>query len=138
MVACASLLGILLLAFPAFASYGYAQHGMNGFFAAVMAATICTVAGAMALLTTGYTAAGAPKLAVSGALVGMLFRLLIPLAMIVLLKRQGGPLVEAQVVGMLLLYYLLMLAVETGLSVWLLKPFRLYAPRPLQTEDKAA
>ena len=112
------LVGLMLAAFPAFAIYGYSIHGLVGLAAAAVAGTVCLFGATMALLCQGLTRSG-PNV-VGGLLLGMAFRFGIPLATGLILYRLGGPLAEAGVFGMIVVYYLLGLTIETTLSVRLI------------------
>ena len=116
---CAVLAAVVVLAFPAFAWYGFAQSGFNGILAAVVAAGVCFGGAVAALLVT--TLLIGPQSGVQGTLLGTMFRTGVPLGAAVALS-QGGPLTETGVVGMILIYYLLTLSVETLLAVLLLRP----------------
>ena len=76
--------------------------------------------GVVALVLTA--ALRSPKRAVAGVLLGMLFRMGVPLGTGIFLHRQGGPLAKAGVFGMILGFYLLTLLVETLLALRLLAP----------------
>jgi hypothetical protein len=52
----------------------------------------------------------------------MLFRMGVPLAVGIASVRGGGPLAEAGVFGMILVYYFVTLVAETGLSLKLVPP----------------
>ena len=116
--ACATLAIALLLALPLFAWYGQARHGEDGLAAAVTACLVCLTGGLLALLTTAFLQG---PLALHGLLASMIFRLGLPLGAGVALSSQGGPLAEAGVFGLIMGYYLLMLSVETPLSVRLIR-----------------
>lgn len=61
---------------------------------------------------------GAPM---AGALLGMLVRMTIPLIIVAVATMQGGELAEAGLAGQLVAFYLITLAIETCLSVALMK-----------------
>jgi hypothetical protein len=54
---------------------------------------------------------------ISATLLGMLFRMGLPLVTGVVLTRAGGPLADAGLFGMIMVFYLVGLVVETTLSV---------------------
>lgn len=137
-VACALLVLALLAPFPFFAWYGYADAGASGMLAASVAGLLCLVAGGAALVSTGLMAGKGPQSAVSGTLLGVLLQMIIPMAALVVFQRIGGPLTEAGVVGMLLVYYLVMLSAETSLAVWLLRPLRMAGSCAKHSEEKVA
>ena len=84
-----------------------------------MAAGICW-AGAMVSLVLLHVLRmrGSPM---AGALLGMLVRMTIPLVIVAVATMQGGELAEAGLLGQLVAFYLVTLAIETGLSVALMK-----------------
>lgn len=119
-VACAALTAATVVALPVFAWAGYAWHGPPGIYAAGTAAGVCWAGALVALVLTA--ALRGPKRAVSGVLLGMLFRMGVPLVAGILLDRQGGPLAKAGVFGMIVGFYFVTLLVETLLALRLVKP----------------
>ncbi len=63
-----------------------------------------------------------PQTAIAGVLGSMLVRMGMPMAAMVLFQASKSPLFEAGVDGMIVAYYLLMLAVEAPLSLLLVRP----------------
>ena len=110
----------LAAVFPAFAAFGFVQSGAMGIAAAAVAALVCWVGASAALLLVGLFRA--PEQALVGLLLGMFFRMGLPLGAALLLSLQGGALVEAGVMYMLILNYLLALVLETLLSLRLVRP----------------
>ena len=119
-VACAALTAVTLVAALIVGWVGFAGHGVSGLWAAAVAAGVCWFGAMSALLLTAI--ASNPKQAVGRHLLGMGFRMGIPLVVGFLLHRQGGALSKAGVFGMILAFYLLTLIVETWLSLRLLAP----------------
>jgi hypothetical protein len=76
---------------------------------------VCWLSGSLALTAT-YIAQQL-QAPIQGVLLGMLFRMALPLAALVALRQQGGPLVEAGVTHVILGVYLVALVVETLLSL---------------------
>lgn len=113
------LTAALLAAFPCFAWYGHAASGMIGVTAAALAGIVCLVAGWAALFAVGATRGG-PN-AVSGMLLATGFRLGLPLAVGLIVQTSGSPLASARFFAMLMVYYLVMLLVETPLSLRLVR-----------------
>lgn len=109
--------------FPAFAWFGYRHHDSIGVMSALVSAVICYVGAATALVLTGVFRG--PQTAVQGLLLGMLVRMGLPLGAGIVLQSAGGPLAEAGVMGMIAVYYLFTLAVESVLSLRLVKTTRL-------------
>ncbi|MFO0869372.1 MAG: hypothetical protein U0935_10620 [Pirellulales bacterium] len=106
--------GVLLVAFPVFAGYGYARYGAAGVGVAAVVGAVCWLGG-----MAGFAAIlpfRGPQ-AVNGVLMGMLVRMMVPLAAGLVLFSQGGPLVRAGLVEMLVAYYLLALTLDTVLAV---------------------
>jgi len=110
------LLGVLGV-FPLFAAYGYTRFEIDGIFAAITAASVVLVAMEAAILTAIFLRD--TELRVQSVLLGMFFRAGIPLSFGMLMHKAGGPLAEAGLFGMILVYYLLTLVVETVLAVQL-------------------
>ncbi len=100
--------------------WSQAQQGRDGLQAAVVAAAICWLGSSLALILTAISRG--PQAAVWTLLFGMLFRMGLPLAAGLMLQRAGGPLAEAGVFGKVLIFYLVALAVETPLSLRVLRP----------------
>ena len=117
--ACVLLSLTLLIAFPAIAGYGYSNHGENGVLAAALAGGICWIGALIALVLVGLFRSSHNQM-VSATLLGMLFRMGLPLVTGLALTRAGGPLAEAGLFGMILVFYLVGLVVETILSVRIL------------------
>ena len=115
----AQLLIVIATSYLALAPLAYALGGGTGLLASAIAAVVCLLAGAGALVV-GNLFPGPQSVAI-GALAGMLVRMAAPLLFVVIVYSQGGPLVEAGLVFYLLAYYLITLAAETWMSVRLLK-----------------
>jgi hypothetical protein len=109
------------VASAAIAAWRYSQVGGPGVLAAIVAAGICLAGALVALIVTG-TMRGTPHAAVSGMLLGMLFRMGLPLGALVAFQQNGGPLAQAGIVGCLLLVYPVTLLAEVALAVSLLQP----------------
>jgi hypothetical protein len=109
----------MLLVFPAFACYGYVRSGASGIAAAAVAGSVCWLGSLLALVLLGWLRGGPWFL--HAWLLGMVFRFGLPLGAGIALTRGGGPLAEADVFGMMVVYYLVGLLCETLLSVRLLR-----------------
>jgi hypothetical protein len=120
--ACLLLTGVSLAVWPLFAAVGYARSGWLGILAAILAAGVCWGGAVGSLLIAGVFLSTSQAL--SGVLLGMLFRMAVPLAACLILARSGGPLLPAGAAIMILLYYFITLIADT----WLL--LRLSADRP--------
>ncbi len=100
---------------PLAAGGAYALYGRNGLAAAGVAFAVCWVAGVLALAITRFSRD--PQRAMAGLVLAMLVRMGLPLAAGLTLGRGGGPLAEGGVFGLIVLFFLVMLTVETFLSV---------------------
>lgn len=118
--ACLYLTLALMAAFPAFAGYGYYHAGQTGIWAAALAGLVCWVGASAALAIAGLFTN--PQQATVGLLLGMFFRMGLPLGAGFLFSMQGGPLVEAGLLGILVTYYLVALVAETLLSLRFVSP----------------
>jgi len=118
--ACIVLTLVTLLALPAFAGVGYWRNGVPGIQAAGVAAAICWI-GAMIALLLGGLMRGTEN-AVNGVLLGMLFRMGVPLGSGFALHQLSEGLAKAGVFGMILAYYFVTLLAETLLAVRLVGP----------------
>jgi hypothetical protein len=110
----------LAAVFPIFAAFGFAQSGTMGVAAAAVSTLVCWVGATSALLLMGLFRT--PEQALVGLLLGMFFRMGLPLGAALLLSLQGGALVEAGVMYMLIVNYLLALVLETLFSLRLVRP----------------
>jgi hypothetical protein len=118
----AVLMAVTAVAFVGVAAWRYSQVGPIGIGAAAIAAAICFAGAAAALVATAVLRSGGPQVAVSGMLLGMLFRMGLPLGALTAFQQIGGPLVEAGIVGCLLLVYPVTLLAEVALAISLLEP----------------
>ena len=116
---CALLLLLAVLAgFAIVAPFAYDRHGVDGVLATATAAGVCWSAASLALVASALVRgqfAGFHAM-----ILGMFFRVGLPLAAGVYLTKRGGSLADAGVFGLLVIFYLLTLAVETPLSLALL------------------
>lgn len=97
----------------------WARYGESGLWAATIAATVCGVSAGASLAVVAR--ASRSGMGVHGALLGMLIRLGAPLATGVYFQQRGGELAEAGVFGLIVVFYLVTLFVETLLSVKLIQ-----------------
>ncbi len=97
------------------AGFGRAWYGIDGVWAAVAASVVCGVSFTAALLAAVWFRR--PRQALHGLLLGMLFRMGLPLVAIVGFQSGRGPLASAGVVGMIAAVYLAALPIETLLSL---------------------
>ena len=117
--ACVLLSLSLLLVYPVIGVYAYNKHGSNGLIAAGLAGAICWSGAMIALVLVGVFRKS-PNQIVSATLLGMLFRMGLPLIAGLVITSAGGPLADAGLFGMILVFYLVGLVVETILSVRIL------------------
>lgn len=108
-----SLTLVCVLAASVIGGIGYAYSGGAGILAALIAATICWVGAAISLLIAAFFRA-TPH-AASGALLGSPIRMGIALAACLVFMRRGGPLLDAGIVVMILVNYLVTLFTDTYL-----------------------
>ena len=110
---------VVLLVFTVFAVVGYRGHGTTGVAAAGVAGGTCWAGALIALVLTGLLRRH--RQALAGVLAGMFFRLGAPLVVGLWLHQRAGPLAEAGVFGMIMLFYLVTLSTETALAVRLVR-----------------
>jgi drug/metabolite transporter (DMT)-like permease len=112
---CAILAAVIVPVAAAMGWYGHWRFQQMGILAAVVAALVCWGASAAALVATYLgQQLQAP---VQGILIGMFFRMGVPLVAGLVLHEQGGPLAQAGVFAMIVGLYFCSLIVETLLSL---------------------
>ena len=112
---CLIMTAVLLAVFPVFAYFGFSRSGQWGVTAAGVAGGVCWLSGLTPLLLIGMFRG--PQAALNAALIGILFRMGLPLCVAVAFAQQGGELAQAGILGMILGYYLVTLVVDTLLSI---------------------
>ncbi|MHB1033687.1 MAG: hypothetical protein ACYC35_01355 [Pirellulales bacterium] len=116
LLACCGWLTLLVVAmYPIVAACAYASHGQAGLAAAAVAAGLVW-AGALPALALAAKWQGSAR-AVAGVLLGTLFRMGVPLVGGIVLQARSAVLAQAGVFGWIVAYYLVVLAVETLLSL---------------------
>lgn len=116
----------MLVTFAGTVWFSEMRHGATGVVAAVVAAGVCWLSAAIALLLLiRWRRSGK---VVNGVLMGMVVRLGLPLIVGVVLDGQQGALANAGVFGLIVVSYMVALIVETVLSVWILQQPRHAAP----------
>jgi hypothetical protein len=111
------LCGILVLAWPAFAAYGFWRDTWPGLLASLAALAIAGIAaGASLAVTVTSQRLGQP---IGGILSGMVLRMLVPFLALLAVPSLGPSALASGVQEMLLGYYLVALAAETWLLVQL-------------------
>ena len=116
-LACCGLLALFVaLIYPLVAWYAHGKSGADGLLAAAVAGVVCWLSASAALLITAWFPGG-PQAAVSRMMLSMLVRMGVPLAVGTILEFQFGPLADAGVFGLIVVFYLMTLLVETMLSL---------------------
>ena len=110
-----TLTGAIAISFVIVASLSYRAHEMMGLWASAIAAAVCLSAPLAASLAT--RAFSSHDNALAGLLVSMFLRMGIPLAFCLVIQIQEGPLAEAGIVYCVLVFYLVVLAVETWFAM---------------------
>jgi hypothetical protein len=109
------LVGVLAVAWPAFAAYGGWRAGGSGVLASLATAIVCGFAAGVSLIVT--VTAHRIRQPVTGILAGMIVRMLVPFLAIMAVPQWGDDWRRTGVQEMLLGYYLVALTVETWLLV---------------------
>jgi hypothetical protein len=115
---CAILLVVVIVSFPFVGWVSYLRYGMPGVAASAVAACVCGSAAIMALVFTIVTR-NTPN-AVAGLFFSIFLRTCVPLLAAVILSNSGGFLAESGIFGQIVVFYLLLLPVETVLAVRLM------------------
>lgn len=117
LIAIAVMSTVMLITFVGLAAWGWLHYRIPGVVAAALACSACWVSGLIAqslpLLFRG------PHQASHGVMLGMLFRMGLPLLIAVVLFQSRSALLQADCMGMLVTAYLTGLCVETLLSWWI-------------------
>ena len=124
---CLALTAVVLLALLLVGAVVGNSRGSTGVMAASTAAAICWFGSTVALLMAGYSSRS--NQAVHGHLLGMFFRLGLPLVAGMCLQKAGGPLADAGVFGLIVVFYLVTLVAETVLSLRFIKHSQQLAKR---------
>ena len=95
------------------------MRGASGVLAACVAAAVCWVGAGSALICAAWLAPSGR--AVQAHLLGSFFRIGLPLVVGTVLQQQGGPLADAGVFGLIVIFYLVSLVAETVLSLKFVK-----------------
>jgi hypothetical protein len=115
---CAILIAVVLVSFPFAAWVTYLRYGMTGVVASAIAACVCGSAAILALVFTIVTR-NTPN-AVAGLFFSIFLRTCIPLLAALILSNSSASLAEAGIFGQIVVFYLLLLPVETVLAVRLM------------------
>ena len=111
-----ALLGAVLgLAAACIAAFAFERHGSDGVFAAALAAFVCWISAAAALVITVQTSGG-PQ-AVTGLFLSIIVRTFPPLVIGVASTAVHGRLADAGLFGFIVILYLIALFVETCVAV---------------------
>jgi hypothetical protein len=112
---CGILVGSVVLVALVAGPLAHRFHGWDGLIGMSLAAAVC-LAGSAAALVMAAVLRG-PNLSLVALLAGIFLRMGLPLVLALVVHHQGGPLAAAGTVYYLLLFYLVTLIVETGLSL---------------------
>jgi hypothetical protein len=112
----------MLLILSGAAYFGNQQSGPAGMAAALVAFLVCWIPNALSLLVIGFVRD--PQLSVSAMMFSMLVRTAIPMVFIVFVMQSNHWLASAGALGMVLIFYLVALMVETPLALWVIKMSR--------------
>jgi hypothetical protein len=116
---CAWLTLIVAVALLIIGGALFATRGLDAAYAAAAAAALCWTGATAALVVTGLSARTSH--AVQGHLLGMFFRLGLPLVAGLIFQKAGGRLADAGVFGLIVVFYLISLVAETLLTLQLIK-----------------
>lgn len=105
---------LLALPVPGFLWFGTRMYGSTGTWAAGLAAGVCLMG---AVLAFGVSRSFVGPRSANGFLLGMLFRMGLPLGVTLGALTIQSPLFDAGFLGMLVAYYLIALAIETVFAV---------------------
>lgn len=109
----------MIAAFPLLAIWKFNQHGVPGVAAVGVAFLLCFISAALALVVTGNSLSSTN--AGPGLLLSILLRTGTPLLGGFLLASSVSPLASAGILGIVLLYYLVALVLETMISVLMIR-----------------
>jgi hypothetical protein len=109
------LVAITALAYAIIAPLAYHLHGYDGLRAAGVACLVCLVGAVVALFVSD--AFQNEKFAFAGVLVGTAARMVLPMLTCGAVCWRGGPLAEAGMAFYLVVFYMIILAVETWVAV---------------------
>jgi len=116
---CAALSGLLLVVWVIDAIVTTNLAGRSTWGVSALAAAICWAGATVSMLLLHILRTRGNPMA--GALLGMLVRMSIPLVIIFVATTNGGALADAGLAGQLVAFYLITLAIETCLSVALMR-----------------
>jgi hypothetical protein len=119
LLACAALAAVLIPLAAVLGAFAFARSGLIGLGAAAIAAAVCWIAASLAL--TAVYLGQEIKNPIAGILGGMIFRMGLPLVVILAIQRAQGPLADAGCLWMILGLYAVALVVETWLSLQLVQ-----------------
>lgn len=110
-----TLVGALLLVGIASTPIAYRADGADGLLAAGVAAAIVLLAGIGALAVNELCRS--PEMVIPRVLGGMMLRMGVPLTAAMAIYYRGGPIIDAGFIYYLLVFYLVMLVVETTITL---------------------
>lgn len=122
LTACFAILSsAMLLFFVPVAAIAYRLHGDAALPAAAVAAGVCWLGAMLALTGTARFGRAGINAPIYSLFFGMVFNCALPFAVGMILNRQGGPLAEAGVFGLTVVFFQFALVVETLLALCLIK-----------------
>ena len=111
----------MLLFFVPAAAIAFWLHGQSSVLAAAVAAAVCWLGSSLALAGTVAVGHRGINGLLYTVLVGLVFNCALPFAVGLILSRIGGPLADAGVFGLIVIFFQFALLVETLLAVCLNK-----------------
>lgn len=112
---CAVLFAVLIVALPIIGWVAFGRYGLPGLISSIAAAVVCGLAGVAALAVTARFK-NTPN-AVSGLFLSIMLRTFVPLLAALILSSSSSLFAKGGVFGQIVVFYLLMLPVETYVAV---------------------
>ena len=119
LLACAVLAAVVVPLAAVLGAFAFARSGLIGLGAAAIAGAVCWLSASLAL--TAVYLGQEIRNPIAGILGGMIFRMGLPLAVVLAIQRAQGPLADAGFLWMILGLYAVALVVETWLSLRLVQ-----------------
>jgi hypothetical protein len=119
---CGLLALVMILAFAGIAAWNYSRHGVPGIWTALLSVVTCWLAATSALVVAALFT-NTPQ-ALQGQLGSIILRTVVPLVFAIFLEQQVPFLAQTGLFATMVPAYLVALATETLLSVWLIGPAR--------------
>ena len=119
---CGLLALVMLLAFAGIGAWNYSRHGLPGVWTALLSVVTCWLSATSALILTGLFTNTANAL--QAQLGSIALRTMVPLMFAIVLEQSVPWLANTGLFATMVPAYLVALATETLLSVWLIGPAR--------------